>query len=150
MIPRQRKLAAWRQAAGLLAAALGAVAVVVVMDARPADEDELKIPIGELSSQSFELKLLNEQVAGGASRLFSKAHAGQLARSIARSRHELESLKTLPRLNEAQAVAMRQSDLLVQAVVHLDGAGGPLDSASAAQLGRVGTALNALKQTLER
>ena len=134
----------------LFAGALAATGALIVSQLRPADQDELKIPVSELRSQSFELTLLNQQVARGISPRFIEAQAGQLAQTITRSRQELASLKTLPGLKQSQEAATRQSQPLVHAVGELSGASSSREPARAEPGERVGAVLKALEKTLER
>jgi hypothetical protein len=94
---------------------VAAAAGVVGFGQRPAAESDLKIPVGELRSQTAELRMLDRDLAAGLSGTFVQAHAGQLARAIARSRGELSSMKTETRLEEAKGEALRRSAPLVQA-----------------------------------
>jgi hypothetical protein len=130
-------------------AAIVVAAAVVAVVRRPAVESEVAIPVGELRSQSAELRLLDGAVASGIVRRFAQAHAGQLAQSIDRSRDELASLRTLPRLDDVRGGALARSAPLVDAAAALH-AGRPLAPASAAAVLDAGAALQSLEERLKR
>ena len=149
MIPRRRRHAAWRQAAILALILLGAGIAVALYEQRPAHEDELAIPIGELRSQGFELKLLDDNAGRGRDPRFVRAHARQLAQSIERARAELTSLQPIPQLAATRAAAVQRSAPLVDAAAQL-GAGRPLAAATAAQIAAAAAQLKSLADALKR
>ena len=150
MIPRHRRHAAWRQAALLAAILLGAGAGAAVYEHRPAHEDELAIPIGELRSQGFELEVLNQQAAGRNDRLFVTAHARQLAQSIERARAELSGIEATARLAPTRAAALQRSAPLADAAAQLGAGHAPLAPASAAHVVAAARQLKALEDALQR
>jgi hypothetical protein len=141
--------AARHQAALLALAAIVAAAATVAFVRRPAVESDVAIPVGELRSQSAELRLLDAAVADGIARRFAEAHAGQLAQSIERSRDELASLKTLPRLDGVRNGALVTSVPLVAAGAALHD-GTPLTAASAAAVRDAESALQSAEERLKR
>lgn len=147
---RRRNRAAWRQATVLTALVLVAAALAIGYAKRPAEESDLKIPVGELRSQSAELKMLDRDVAQGLSRRFVQAHAGQLAQAIDRSRDELASLKTTARLVDARATALERSAPLPAAAAALRDGRAPLAEATVAQVDAAGAALQAIEERLRR
>jgi hypothetical protein len=147
---RRRPRAAGRQAALLLVVALGVGVLFVLAARRPAAEDELKIPVGELRSQSFELKLLHDDAGRGRAARFVRAHARQLAQSIERSRDELASLKTKDEWRAARAAGLQRSAALPDAAAQLRDGGAPLAAATAARLVDAGRQLQSLEDTLRR
>ena len=150
MIPRRRRHAAWRQAAFLgLALLVGGVGVALY-NQRPANEDDLAIPIGELRSQAFELGLLNQNATRGRDRRFVKAHARQLAQSIERSRDELTSLRPTPQHAPTRSAALRHSAPLLDAVAQVGAGRAPLDPATAAQIVAIAEQLKSLEGALKR
>ena len=134
------------------------LALIVVVSAigvtlfiqRPAHEDELAIPIGELRSQGFELKLLNDYAGHGRDRRFVTAHARQLAQSIARARDELTSLKPTPQLAATRAAALQRSAPWADAAAQLGAGDARLAPASAAQVVAAAEQLKALEDALKR
>jgi len=133
--------------------ALGAVvagAAIVAFVRRPAVESDVAIPVGELRSQSNELRLLDRNVASGVARPFVQAHAKQLAQSIDRSHDELASLHTLPRLDDARNGALARSPPLVAAAAALERGDAPLATASAAAVAAAGAALQSIEERLKR
>lgn len=148
---RDHQVHAARRQALVLAACVGAaVAGVVAFVQRPAEESELKIPVGELRSQSAELRMLDRDLAAGLSGTFVRAHASQLAQAIDRSRDELSTMKTETRLDAAKGDALRRSAPLVQAAAALHDRRAPLGDATNAQLAEAGAALQALEERLRR
>ena len=150
MNPRRRRHAAGRQAASLALASAGGGIGVVLHHQQPAAEDELAIPIGELRSEGFELKLLNESAARERSRRFVAAHARQLARSIERSRDELASLQPAPQQAGTRAAALERSAPLLDAAAQLRAGRGSLDPAAAARLVATAEQLKSLEDALKR
>jgi len=147
---RRRNRAARRQAA-ILAVCVVALAVAAAAFLRqPADENELKIPIAELRSQSAELDVLDRALARGLAGRFAQAHAGQLAQTVDRSRDELTSLKTPERLSEQRADALRLSSPLVTASAALHEGRAPLAASTSAQVVASGAALQAIEERLRR
>jgi len=117
---------------------------------RPAHEDELAIPIGELRSQGFELKLLNDYAGRGRDRRFVTAHARHLAQSIARARDELTSLQPTPQLAATRAAALQRSAPWADAAAQLGAGDAQLAPASAAQIVAAAEQLQALEDALKR
>ena len=133
-------------AAMLLVAGIGDA----IWTQRPAHEDELAIPIGELRSQGFELKLLNDYAGRGRDRRFVTAHARQLAQSIARARDELTSLQPIPQLGATRAAALQRSAAWADAASQLGTGDARLAPASAAQVVAAAEQLKALEDALKR
>ena len=150
MRPDSQTHAARHQALVLAVCVVAAAAGVAGFVQRPAEESDLKIPVGELRSQSAELRMLDRDRATGLSGTFVQAHAGQLAQTIDRSRDELSSLKTEPRLDEAKGEALRRSAPLVLAAAVLKDGRAPLGETTNAQLAEAGAALQALEERLRR
>jgi len=150
VIPRRRRHAAWRQAAFLgLVLLVGGVGAALY-NQRPANEDDLAIPIGELRSQGFELALLNDNATRGRDRRFVKAHAHQLAQSIERSRDELASLRAAAKFAATRSAALQRSEPLLDAAGQFGAGRAPLDAATAAQIVAVAEQLKSLEGTLKR
>jgi hypothetical protein len=147
---QQQARSARRQAAILAACGVVIAAAVVAFVQRPADDSDLKIPVAELRSQSLELRLLDRELAHGLAGRFVRAHAGQLARAIDRSRDELATLKTVVRLEGAKAEALRRSMPLVAAAAALHDGDGPLPELTLAQVADAGAALQALEERLRQ
>jgi hypothetical protein len=150
VIPRRRRHAAWRQAASLgLVLLVGGVGVTLY-NQRPANEDDLAIPIGELRSQGFELALLSDNATRGLDRRFLKAHAHQLAQSIERSRDELASLRPAAKLVATRSTALQRSAPMVEVAGKIGAARAPLDPATAAQIVAIADQLKSLEGGLKR
>jgi hypothetical protein len=147
---RRRNRAAIRQATVLTAAVLVTAALAIAYARRPADRSDLKIPIGELRSQSAELGMLDRGLADGLGRRFVQAHAGQLGRTIERSRDELASEKTTARLADLKAIGLERSAPLVGAAAALHDGRAPLTDAAKAQIGAAEDALRTLEERLRQ
>jgi hypothetical protein len=148
-VNRRRLHAARRQAALLAVIVLAVGAVSVLAAQRPASEDELRIPIAELRSQSFELKLLADESARGRAQRFVEAHARQLAKAIERSRDDLTALPAPPRLAAARAAGLERSAVLPDIAAQL-GKDRAVAAAAMTQLADAGARLQALEQSLQR
>jgi len=123
---------------------------VTLFNQRPAHEDELAIPIGELRSQGFELRLLNDSAARGRDRRFVTAHARQLAQSIERTRDELTSLRPVPALIAVQGEALRRSVPLGDVAAQLGAGRAPLAPTALAEVVASAERLKALEGALKR
>jgi hypothetical protein len=144
---RRRPHAARRQAALLAVVVLAVGAAFVVAAQRPARESDLEIPIGELRSQAFELRLLESEFARGRDRRFVAAHARQLGKAIERSRDELTSLQPAAHLASARAAGLQHSAALPDAAAQL---GQDAPTRRLAQLADTGAQLQALEHSLQR
>jgi hypothetical protein len=150
VIPRRRRHAAWRQAAFLALVLLVGGVGAALYNQRPANEDDLAIPIGELRSQGFELALLSDNATRGLDRRFVKAHARQLAQSIERSRDELASLRPAAKLAATRSAALQRSAPLVEVAGKVGATPAPLDPATAAQIVAIAGQLKSLEGTLKQ
>ena len=130
----------------LLGVAIGSA----LYNQRPAHEDDLAIPIGELRSQGFELKLLNDHLGHGRDRRFVQAHARQLKQSIERARDELASMQPTAELAATRAAALERSARLAGAAAELEAARAPLAAATAAQIVAIAGQLKSLEEGLKR
>ena len=130
----------------LLGVAIGSA----LYNQRPAREDDLAIPIGELRSQGFELKLLNDHVGRGRDRRFVQAHALQLRQSIERARDELTSMQPTAELAATRATALERSAPLAGAAAEMEAARAPLAAATAAQVVAIAEQLKSLEARLKR
>jgi len=135
----------------MLALILGVAGIgVVLFNQRPAHEDDLAIPVGELRSQGFELRLLNAAAARGRDRRFVTAHARQLAQSIERARDELAKLQPVPALTAVQGEALRRSVPLADAAAQLGAGSAPLAPPLVAEIVATAERLKALEGALKR
>jgi len=135
----------------MLAFILGVAGIgVMLFNKRPAHEDDLAIPVGELRSQGFELRLLNDAAARGRDRRFVTAHARQLAQSIERARGELASLQPVPALTAVQGEALRRSVPLADAAAQLGAGRAPLAPPLVAEIVATAERLKALEGALKR
>ena len=146
--PRRSK--AWRQAALLAGVLLAAAVFVLAQQRRPANRDELKIPIAALRSQAAVLALLLAQAGDPLPPRFVRAQATQLAKAVGRSRDELHQLHPQPALEPMQARAEPLASRLDAAVQQLQAAPSSAEAASAAAARGLRDALKALEQSLDR
>jgi hypothetical protein len=147
--PRRRSKA-WRQAALLAGVLLTAAALALAQQRRPANRDELKIPIAALRSQAAVLGLLLAQAGDPLPPRFVRAQATQLAKAVGQSRDELHELHPQPGLAPMQKRAEPLAGRLDAAVQQLQAAPSSYGSASAAAARNLRDALKALEQSLDR
>ncbi|HJV63644.1 MAG TPA: hypothetical protein VJ743_22030 [Albitalea sp.] len=139
---------ALRQALVLAVVLASAVAAGVIVERRPAGNDELKISVGELRSQAAELELLLAQDDSALPPRFVRAQATQLARAVDQSRQGLQDLRLQPALQPRRDQARVLAAQVAAALQPLQAAHGPTAPASQAAAHAARRSLQTLEESL--